>query len=99
MDEKNSFISVDIMGVSYRLKRTEDDDYLKRIAAELDSRMRAAASKSPVVSSDRIAVLAALRMCDEFFKEKEDSRLKNSRLEAVIRELSESLKHALREDA
>ncbi len=99
MDEKKSFISVDIMGVSYRLKRTEDDDYLKKIAAELDSVMRDIASKSPVVSSDRIAVLAALRMCDDFFKQKENFRLKNSRLEAVVQELSESLKHALKEDA
>ncbi len=95
MEDKKGFVSVDIMGIPYRLKKTEDEDYLKSVAARVDSLMKEIAEKNPIISSDRIAVLAAMRLCDEWFKDAEKKRREEEEVKSEIEELSESLRHAM----
>lgn len=83
------------MGVPYRLKKTEDEDYLKSVAARVDSLMKEIAEKHPIISSDRIAVLAAMRLCDEWFKDAEEKSREEDEVKSTIEELSESLRHAM----
>jgi cell division protein ZapA (FtsZ GTPase activity inhibitor) len=97
VDDDKNYLCVDIMGVKYRLKRTEDENYLREVAGRVDACMRELYEKYPVLSSDRIAVLAALRMCDEYNKETEDMKRKEDDAESVVNELTSYLKRALKQ--
>lgn len=95
MEKNDPPVSVEIMGVTYRLKRTEDEDYLKKVAERVDSVMREISEKHRVISSDRLAVLAALRLCDALFKDAEQRSRECAEAGAAVEELSGTLKRAL----
>lgn len=57
-------ITVEIYDQTYRL-RGNDRSYVERLAALVDSKMRAVASGGRTVDSLRVAVLAALNLADE----------------------------------
>jgi cell division protein ZapA len=57
-------VSVEIYDQVYHL-RGEDPVYIARLAALVDSRMRAVAAHGTTVDSLRVAVLAALNVADE----------------------------------
>lgn len=94
-NETKPFIT-EIMGVRYSLKRTEEESRLKSVAGKVDSLMREIAAEYPVVSSDRIAVLAALRLCDAWFRDIEERRQADAEAAALVEELTGTLKRALR---
>ncbi len=94
--EKKGFVRVDIMGVPYRLKKTEDEDYLRRVASRVDAMMKEISAKHPVISSDRIAVLAAMQLCDEWLKHADEQKREEAEVKSALEELSESLRIALK---
>lgn len=57
-------VAVEIYDQTYHL-RGSDPDYLQKLAAMVDSKMRAVAARSNTVDSLRVAVLAAVNMADE----------------------------------
>ena len=57
-------VSVDIYDQVYHLRGT-DAEYIERLAALVDEKMRAVASQGNTVDSLRVAVLAALNIADE----------------------------------
>jgi cell division protein ZapA len=57
-------VSVDIYDQVYHLRGT-DAEYIERLAALVDGKMRAVASLGSTVDSLRVAVLAALNIADE----------------------------------
>lgn len=57
-------ITVEIYDQTYRLRGT-DREYLERLAAMVDARMRSVAAHGRTVDSLRVAVLAALNIADE----------------------------------
>jgi cell division protein ZapA len=57
-------VSVDIYDQVYHLRGT-DAEYIERLAALVDEKMRAVASHGSTVDSLRVAVLAALNIADE----------------------------------
>ena len=57
-------VSVDIYDQIYHLRGT-DAEYIERLAALVDSKMRAVASHGGTVDSLRVAVLGALNIADE----------------------------------
>lgn len=59
-------VSVDIYDQIYHLRGT-DPAYIERLAALVDSKMRAVAAHGATVDSLRVAVLAALNITDELF--------------------------------
>ena len=66
-------IAVDIYDQTYHL-RGSDHEYIQRLAAMVDSKMRAVAAQSNTVDSLRVAVLAALNMADELARLEENYR-------------------------
>lgn len=58
------FVTVSIYDQTYHL-RGHDPVYIERLAALVDSKMRAVASHGTTVDSLRVAVLAALNVADE----------------------------------
>lgn len=63
MSDENA-ITVDIYDQTYRLNGN-DREYIERLAATVDGKMRAVASHGRTVDSLRVAVLAALNLADE----------------------------------
>jgi cell division protein ZapA len=63
MPEDNAII-VDIYDQTYRLNGN-DREYVERLAATVDSKMRAVSAQGRTVDSLRVAVLAALNLADE----------------------------------
>ncbi len=95
MADKKSPVCVNIMGVEYRLKGTEEDDYLKKVAGGVEDRMKQISAKNPVVSSDRIAVLSAMQIFDELLKDRETNEKEEIEIRAKIEELAELVRVAL----
>ena len=73
MDEKPSQrITVEIFGDTYPLKTDGDTEHIKKIAAMVDKRMKGVAQRTRTFSGNRISVLAALEIADEYEKLKRD---------------------------
>jgi cell division protein ZapA len=68
-----SSISVEIYDQTYHL-RAHDQEYIQKLAATVDAKMRAV-SASGTVDSLRVAVLAALNIADELVRLQEHCRL------------------------
>ena len=62
-------VEVDIFGQTFRLSAgAAESDYMQRLAAHVDERIRAIANTAPAISFDRLAILAALNIADDLFK-------------------------------
>jgi len=69
-NETPQSISVDIYDQIYNLRGT-DPVQIEKLAAHVDSRMRAVSAQGATVDSLRVAVLAALNIADELFSMRE----------------------------
>ena len=67
-------VSVEIFGQRYPIRSTLDAEYIKRLAAYVDGKIRAAGDSTPSSDPVRLAVLAALNIADELFRQLETSR-------------------------
>ena len=62
-------VTVTIFGKEYTLKGGADSEYVQEIAAFVDERMNEVARNSTVASTARVAILAAVNIADELFRE------------------------------
>jgi cell division protein ZapA len=70
--EEKGVVQVDIFGSPYTIKKgSEDSDYIVRVAAYVDQKMREINEKLPVASVAKVAVLTSLNLADELFKERD----------------------------
>ncbi|MEZ4389380.1 MAG: cell division protein ZapA [Candidatus Krumholzibacteriia bacterium] len=60
-----------IYGNRYTLRSEADPGRLRELAADVDARMREAASVGGGMGADRIAVLVALNLADELVRERD----------------------------
>lgn len=67
MENDTQAITVDIYDQTYRL-RGNDRAYVERLAAMVDTKMRAVAAHGRTADSLRVAVLAALNIADELLR-------------------------------
>ena len=65
-------VDVEIFGEIYSLKTDEDSEYVRKVAAAVDSSMREIAQKTHSFSSARLSVFAALDLADKYFQMKKD---------------------------
>ncbi len=61
-------VSVDINGQRYPLRTHLDPEYVGRLAAFVDERIRLAAQETLSADMVKVAVLAALNIADEYFR-------------------------------
>ncbi len=64
-------VDVEIFGRRYRLRSSQAGEDLGRIAAYVDRRMRELAQYLPQQDSVKLAVLAALNIAEELFREQQ----------------------------
>lgn len=74
MDEEGRVIPVVIHGNRYPIRSSLEQDYVARLAAYVDDKIRAAGETTPTGDSLRLAVLAALNIADELFRSREQRR-------------------------
>lgn len=84
---RHTAITVEIAGEHYTLRTDTDESYARRCAALVDARMREI-SGDPGPAAKRTAIMAALSLADELFKQqsgiREHSRALAERIEAAI---------------
>lgn len=70
--EQNSanYITVEIYNQTYHLSG-QDADHIRKLAAQVDAKMRAVAAQGRTVDSLRVAVLAALNLADDLSQTQE----------------------------
>ena len=68
MTDQGRVIPVDILGQRYPIRTSLEPEYVARLAAYVDEKMRAAAETAPSGDSLRLAVLSALNIADELFR-------------------------------
>ena len=78
-------VTVSIAGQEYTLVGTEDESYVRQIAAHVDDQVRqvADAGRMSVVDS---AVLAAVNITDQYFKEQETCENLRRQIKDVLEE-------------
>ena len=95
--DRETTVRVTILGQEYPVRAHADADYIREIAATLDSRMRMIQQSEPDRQPLKIAVLAALNLIDEVFTLKREKVELADRYERKAREFTEHLNRGLLE--
>ncbi len=69
MDKKKT-LRVNIYGTEYPIRGIADEDYILKVAEYVDVKMREIDQKVAVKSALKVAILAALNITDELFRER-----------------------------
>jgi len=67
-------VAVEIFGLRYPIRSTLPGDYVGKLADYVDAKMHAAAAEVPSGETVRVAVVAALNIADELFRQSEPRR-------------------------
>ena len=87
MNEDPRSIRVSIYGREYNVKGGSDEEYIKTLAEHVDSVMRDVADRTGAISSGRVAILTALNIADEMYKERQRFRESAGRLAQKLGEV------------
>jgi len=68
--KKKKTLRVNIYGSEYPIRGIADEEYILKVAGYVDAKMREIDQKVSVKSALKIAILAALNITDELFREK-----------------------------
>jgi cell division protein ZapA len=67
----SSVVTVEIGGQRYPIRSALDERYVTELAAYVDQKMRTASDLAPTSDMLGLAVLVALNIADEFFRERD----------------------------
>jgi cell division protein ZapA len=95
LENRKKSVRVNILGQDYLIKGDAEEAYIREVAAYLDQKMRTVAEGMPARSHAKVAVLAALNIADELFKEREESERKASEIEERLLSLSRNIEASL----
>jgi cell division protein ZapA len=87
-------VKVEIYGSEYRIRGDADPDYIQEIAHYVDSKMNEVTKETSLGSSLKVAILAALNIAGELFRERDD----RNRLLAQVQERAEELSQTLEDE-
>lgn len=92
MDEqKPSGIRVNIFGTEYPIRGDADPSYIKEVAGYVDRKMKEIAKNAPIHSSMKVAILTALNVADELFKERMEKEKLLTEMEHRIDEIVDAI--------
>jgi cell division protein ZapA len=63
--EMSQTVKIQIFGQTYPIHAELDEEYVQRLAAYVDEKMRAISDMTPTVDTQKVAILAALAIADE----------------------------------
>ena len=93
--DQSRVVSVEIHGQQYPIRSGLDPAYVAELAAYVDEKMRLAARESSAGDTLKLAVLAALNIADEYFRECDEQRRRTSTIASRAGELERMLDLAL----
>jgi cell division protein ZapA len=89
-------IRVEIYNQTYNIRSEGDTEYIKQLAAFVDSRMREISSGTLTVDSLKVAILAALHIADELHRTRKLHEQQDSQLASRSAECAEMLDRVLK---
>jgi len=95
MNDKKQTVLVNIMGEEYPIKAEADRAYIVQVAKYVDTKIREVQEKVSAKVPVKVAVLAALNIADELFKERAEKEKKLSDIEERAQSLIERLDNEL----
>lgn len=95
VEDGGRVIPVEILGQRYPIRSSLDQEYVARLAAYVDERVRAAAEATPSGDSVRFAILAALNIADELFRSRDANRDRDGALAERAGEIERLLDRVL----
>jgi cell division protein ZapA len=95
MSDSGRVIPVEIHGQRYPIRSGLEPEYVARLAAYVDEKIRAAADSTPTGDSLRLAVIAALNIADELFRCRELSTARTGEIAERTGELERLLDRIL----
>ena len=91
----SSVVTVEIGGQRYPIRSTLDERYITELAAYVDQKMRAASDAAPASDMLGLAILVALNIADEFFRERDQQSMSSDDLHERAIRLERFLDEAL----
>ena len=89
--EEIKTITVEIFGREYKIKGFADEKYIVKVAKFVHDRMTELSKSASMASHEKLAILAALNITDELFREKESMSETFSLIEQKSDELIQRL--------
>ena len=90
-------LKVNIYGTEYPIRGEVDVEYIRQIAEYVDRKMREVDQTTAAKSSLKVAILAALNIADELFREREEKSGLVQNLETKLNGLSKLINENLAE--
>jgi len=97
MVEDKNILKVKIFGTEYPLKVNSDVEYVRRVAAYVDMKMREVETAKVNRPLHQIAILAALNIADELFQQQKLGKQKFSHFEENVEQLIKKLELGIKE--
>ena len=97
MQDEGNVLKVNIYGTEYPIRGATDTDYIRQVAEYVDSKMRDIDQSTSVKSSLKVAILAAINIADELFREREEKKGLVQEFENKISRLSKLINENLKE--
>ncbi|MFQ6113263.1 MAG: cell division protein ZapA [bacterium] len=100
MEQDSGVLKINIYGTEYPIKgdAKTDSEYIKQVAEYVDRKMREIDQSTQAKSSLKVAILAALNITDELFREREEKQSLLTHMRDKIKNLSNLLDHTVRDD-
>jgi cell division protein ZapA len=95
MTAQDRVVPVEISGQRYPIRTSLDPEYVARLAAYVEEKLRAATDSTPTGDSVRLAVLAALNIADELFRCRETNHARDGQIAERAGELERLLDRVL----
>ncbi len=84
---KSNKIVIEIFGSEYSIKSPHDNEHIKSLAQYVNEKMREVAKNTSIVSTSKIAVLAALNIADELLYIKDKDSKKKEKISDLIKKI------------
>jgi cell division protein ZapA len=97
MPSEGAVLKVNIYGTEYPIKGEVDVEYIRQVAEYVDRKMREVDQTTTAKSSLKVAILAALNIADELFRERDEKNSLAQNLEAKLNGLSKLINENLKE--
>lgn len=98
MEEKKQSVKVNIFGEDYPIKGDADTFYIQKVANYVDQKMKEVAERMSNKLPLRVAVLAAMSITDELFKEKDEKEKELKDVEVKSQSLLDLLNERLSQE-
>lgn len=93
--KSSSSVEVEIFGSVYPVRGEHDREYLRRLAALVDRKMREVGTNVSTVDTGKIAILAALNLADELLRHTQQQEGERVQIMETVTELTGILTQAL----